>query len=213
MSRWLRVTDGVPSGDLRRIPTFKRCGLHRSLPRGPLLSREHHFPRAMRRHDGGVGRLHQEAVLPGWRGSPASDTSRLLRYRGLPRGEIAGSAVRGGPPLPPRRAARLRTRDTRTFDGSRVRPGRCGAVQALPSRALLSARDWRREAVPRGNLRQCHWQRDRAKHRRVLGPVLPRPLLPGRLRAADSVSPWNVWQPDGAHDGGVLGCLLSGLDR
>ena len=48
--------------------------------------------------------------------------------------------------------------------------------------------------------------------RRLLGPVLPWPLLHGRLRAADSVSGWNVWEPDRTHDGGVLGGLLPGLD-
>ena len=154
LSRGLCVTDGLSSGNLRRIVTFKRRGLHGAVSRGPLLPREQHYPRAVRRHDGGVGRLRQEAFLPGWCGSPASDTSRLLRYWRLPRGEIAGSAVRGGTPLPPRRAARVRAGHARTCDGRGGDPGRRGAVQALPSRSLLSAGDGRRETVPRGNVRQ-----------------------------------------------------------
>ena len=98
-------------------------------------------------------------------------------------------------------------------DGRGGDPGRRGAVQALPARALLSAGDGRRETVPRGNLWECHWQRDWTRRRRVLGTVLPRPLLSGSFGAADSVSAWNVWEPDGSHDGGVLGGMLSGLDR
>jgi hypothetical protein len=187
--------------------------MHGALSRGALLSREQHFPRAVRRHDGGLGGLRPEAVLPGWRGSPASDTSRLLRYGRLPRGEIEGSTVRGGTPLSPRRALCVRAGHARTCDGRGGDAGRRGAVQALPSRSLLSAGDGRCEALPRGNLWECHWQHYWTRRRRVLGPVLPRPLLPGRLRAADSVSGWNVWQPDRTHDGGVLGGVLPGLDR
>ena len=187
--------------------------MHGALSRGPLLSREQHFARAVRRHDGGLGRLRQEAVLPGWRGSPASDKSRLLRYWWLPRGEVEGSAVRGGTPLPPRRAARVCTRDTRTCDGRGGDPGRRGAVQALPSRSPLSAGDGRRASLSGRNLWECHWQRDWTLYRGVLGPVLPRPLLPGSFGAADSVSSWNVWEPDGAHHFRLLGSLLPGLDR
>ena len=193
LSRGLCATDGLSTGNLRRIIAAQGPYMHGALSRGPLLSREQHSPRAVRRHDGGLGRLRPEAVLPGWRGSPASDTSRLLRYWRLPRGEIEGSAVRVGLPLPPRRAARVRPGHARTCDGRGVRPGRRGAVQALSSRSLLSAGDGRRETVPRGNLWECHWQHYWTRRRRVLGPVLPRPLLPGRLRAADSVSGRNVW--------------------
>ena len=70
--------------------------MHGALSRGPLLSREQHVPRAVRRHDGGLGRLRQEAVLPGWRGSPASDTSRLLRYWRLPRGRSREAPCESG---------------------------------------------------------------------------------------------------------------------
>jgi hypothetical protein len=92
--------------------------MHGAVSRGALLSREQHFARAVRRHDGGFRRLYQEAVLPRWRGSPASDTSRLLRYGRLPRGEIEGSAVRAGLPLPPRRALCVRAGHARTCDRS-----------------------------------------------------------------------------------------------
>ena len=213
LSRWLCVTDGLSAGNVWRIPTAQGRGMHGALSRGPLLSCEQHL-----RPCRAKARWRRPKVSPGGRsarlaGSPASDTSRLLRHGRRGRRPVAGSAVRVGLPLPPRRAARVCTGDTRTCDGRGGDPGRRGAVQALSSRSLLSAGDGRRETVPRGNLWERHWQRDWTRRRRVLGTVLSRPLLPGRLRAADSVSRWNVWEPDGSHDGGVLGGLLPGLDR
>ena len=115
LSRGLGVTDGLSSGNLWGISTLKRRGLHRAVSRGPLLSCEQYLRHQVQHDNRDARRFRQDTVLPGRRRRAASDKTRLLRRGRRGRRTVARGAVRAGAPVSPRRAARVRTRDTRTL--------------------------------------------------------------------------------------------------
>ena len=79
--RWLCVTRRLVLREPMENPRPQRsCHMHGAVSRGPLLSREQHFARAVRRHDGGFEGFAPETVLSGRAGS-RSDTSRLRHWR------------------------------------------------------------------------------------------------------------------------------------